>query len=192
MDEYNFKFRVVKNIGSRSEEMFGKVGTIIEVKDGKFIDKIGTKYGYCGEWNFESLKSHLEHLTYVNEKKTEIELVEESEELTPVEFLQLCLEICSKSLCNENECIMFSENSCYCDNASDIKNVYEIVKQYKKDKEAKEKQPVYTAKWKYGCYLEDKLMNTVETEEQAIKWCEELASENPFDRNASYKKNMRI
>ena len=93
MDDYNFKFRVVKNIGAGSKKTFGKVGTVIEVKDGKFTDNLGTEYGYLSKWDFESLKTYLEKSLFFEGISTEIELVEESEELTPIEFLKLCNEI---------------------------------------------------------------------------------------------------
>ena len=181
MDDYNFKFRVVENVGNESKEKFGKPGTVFEVKDGMFKNKKGVIYGLFVKWKFERIKEMLEsEIPY----QTEIELVEESEELTPIEFLKVCHEICHNSVCDS--CIMY--NSCFADKMKFDEKTYEIVKQYKKDKEAKEKHPIYVAKWSYNCYLDEKLMDNVETEEQAINRCEELASENPFDRNASYKK----
>jgi len=81
MDDYNFKFRVVKNIGAGSKKTFGKVGTVIEVKDGKFTDNLGTEYGYLSKWDFESLKTYLEKVIFFERISTEIELVEESEDV---------------------------------------------------------------------------------------------------------------
>ena len=183
MDEYNFKFRVVKNIGKESLMYFGEPGTIHNVENGSFFYSIST-------WNnngilYKTIEDVKNHISVKDRFETEIELVEESEELTPVEFLQLCHEICDDSS-DCGDCMLFGK--CFDCSNSNIEKTYEIVKQYKKDKQAKEKQPVYVAKWSYDCYLDDKLMDNVETEEQAIKRCEELLSENPFDNYATYKK----
>lgn len=80
---YNGKFRVVRNIGSRSSEVIGKVGDVIEVKDGVFKSKTGTNWGSsnctCKIYytSFQDIKRHLEER---DRFKTEIEEVEEEQD----------------------------------------------------------------------------------------------------------------
>ena len=49
MDEYNFKFRVVKNIGKESLMYFGEPGTIHNVENGSFFIQfqLGIITEYC-------------------------------------------------------------------------------------------------------------------------------------------------
>lgn len=185
MDEYNFKFRVVKNIGRDSIRAFGIKGTIIEVKKGKFKTMDGYEFDNRGMFykNIQEVKNHLSEDDWY---KTEIELVEESEELTPVEFLKLCHEICEVSACSKKDCIMF--DNCYSSEKGSKEKTYEIVKQYKKDKELKKKEPVYAAVWRYEIISDEKIVGTEKTKEDARNACEEYASEHPFDSHTSYRK----
>lgn len=74
---YNGKFRVVRNIGSRSSEVIGKVGDVIEVKDGVFKSKTGVNWSNPYYASFQDIKRHLEERdkfrTEIEEVKDEVE-----------------------------------------------------------------------------------------------------------------------
>ena len=85
MGEYNFKFRVAKNVGSLSEETFGKVGTIIEVKDGKF--KTEREFEFNNRLKFyKNIQEVKFHFSADDLYKTEFELVPEQDETTEQEM----------------------------------------------------------------------------------------------------------
>lgn len=71
----NFKLRVKENIGAWSEITFGKVGTIIEIKNGTFKDK--ESYEWTNDRKY--FKNEDEFIEYFKRGgfETEFELVEE-------------------------------------------------------------------------------------------------------------------
>lgn len=75
----NFKVRVKKNIGKHSREHFGKLGTILEVKDGVLYDINGDDWkSYCV--GFTSVEEINNEFNLGFSYDTEFELVEEDEE----------------------------------------------------------------------------------------------------------------
>lgn len=67
----SFKVRVVENIGSKSQTIFGKVGTIISVTDGEFKDFEGDW------WNYKSYEEMINDLSEHDCFETKIELLED-------------------------------------------------------------------------------------------------------------------
>lgn len=67
----NFKVRVVENIGNESKTIFGKVGTIISVTDGKFKDFEGDG------WYYDSYEEMTNNLSEHDWFETKFELLED-------------------------------------------------------------------------------------------------------------------
>lgn len=67
----SFKVRVVENIGSESKRIYGKVGTIISVTDGKFKDFEGDW------WSYKSYEEMINDLSEHDCYETKFELLEE-------------------------------------------------------------------------------------------------------------------
>jgi hypothetical protein len=186
MSKYDFKFRVVKNIGTKSEECLGKVGTIHEVKNGCFCDELGIILkGYKTINDVKEqfdVKAQLSNYKF----KTEIELVEDDQELTPVEFLRICHKICDSglgcSVCEFKKCCFEHESN------DDYAQTYEVAKQWKKDHLEKQEEKKFAAVWKYDILSDGKLVGTANSEEEAVKRCEQYAIENPFDCKVTYSK----
>mgnify|MGYP007098875713 CR=1 FL=1 len=78
---YSGKFRVVNNVGYLSREIFGGVGTIIEVIDGTFKSRSGAEWNNGGA-SYKSLQEIREHIGTRYAFETIIEEVENKESPT--------------------------------------------------------------------------------------------------------------
>ena len=78
---YSGKFRVVNNVGYLSREIFGGVGTIIEVIDGTFKSRSGAECNNGGA-PYKSLQEIRKHIGAKDEFETIIEEVENKESST--------------------------------------------------------------------------------------------------------------
>ena len=103
-------------------------------------------------------------------------------ELTPVEVLKICNEIC-KSVGPCDNCKM--AGNCFAEKGSDYQKVVEICEQWKVDHEKKEpekKEP--EVEWVFDCFQNSNINSAipaivVEKEEEAKKHCEDMAKKYP-------------
>lgn len=97
--DYNFKMKVVKNIGSNSVYHIGKVGTIIAVVDGKFPDPNDESFPWTNEGklfkNFEQVSSYFSE---EDRFETIFELLEDDFVETIEENKELKIEVAIKIL----------------------------------------------------------------------------------------------
>ena len=106
-------------------------------------------------------------------------------ELTAEEVLEICHKICECKSCDE--CLM-SEN-CYAGYEPDFKKVIEICEQWKSDHEKKEPE----IEWVYRVFgAENYGEKFFQTEEEAIKRCEELAKSQKTKQYARYEHVCRV
>ena len=107
-------------------------------------------------------------------------------EMSAEEVLQICSEICNGGPCDE--CIIGEEN-CFAEPYSDKKKVIEICQQWKSDHEKKEPEIecVYRV---FGA--ENSGEKFFQTEEEAIKRCEELAKSQKSKQYARYERVCRV
>ena len=107
-------------------------------------------------------------------------------ELTAEEVLQICSEICNGGPCDE--CIIGEEN-CFAEPYSDKKKVIEICQKWKSDHEKKEPE----IEWVYRVFgAENSGEKFFQTEEEAIKRCEELAESQKSKQYARYERVCRV
>lgn len=78
--DYNFKMKVVRNIGEYSERNVGKVGTIIEVIDGEFPDPHLPEHPWSNNNNcFRTFEQVVKYFSEDDEYETIFALVENKE-----------------------------------------------------------------------------------------------------------------
>ena len=107
-------------------------------------------------------------------------------EMSAEEVLQICSEICNGGPCDE--CIIGEEN-CFAEPYSDKKKVIEICQQWKSDHEKKEPE----IEWVYRVFgAENSGEKFFQTEEEAIKRCEELAKSQKSKQYARYERVCRV
>ena len=107
-------------------------------------------------------------------------------EMSAEEVLQICSEICNGGPCDE--CIIGEEN-CFAEPYSDKKKVIEICQQWKSDHEKKEPE----IEWVYRVFgAENNGEKFFQTEEEAIKRCEELAKSQKSKQYARYERVCRV
>lgn len=73
----NGKIRVVENIGSDSEDLFGEPGTVLTVIDGVFEDLEGYRWEDVGWSGYKDVDQINEQFSEEDEYQTVFELVEE-------------------------------------------------------------------------------------------------------------------
>ena len=106
-------------------------------------------------------------------------------ELTAEEVLEIFNKICRGESCNE--CLM-SEN-CFAGDEPDFTKIIEICKQWKSDHEKKEPE----IEWVYRVFgAENYGEKFFQTEEEAIKRCEELAKSQKTKQYARYERVCRV
>ena len=106
-------------------------------------------------------------------------------ELTAEEVLEICHEICRGKSCNE--CLM--SGNCFVEDKPDFTKVIEICKQWKSDHEKKEPK----IEWVYRVFgAENYGEKFFQTEEEAIKRCEELAKSQKTKQYARYERVCRV
>ena len=107
-------------------------------------------------------------------------------EMSAEEVLQICSEICNGGPCDE--CIIGEEN-CFAEPYSDKKKVIEICQKWKSDHEKKEPE----IEWVYRVFgVENNGEKFFQTEEEAIKRCEELAKSQKSKQYARYERVCRV
>ena len=107
-------------------------------------------------------------------------------EMSAEEVLQICSEICKGGPCDE--CIIGEEN-CFAEPYSDKKKVIEICQKWKSDHEKKEPE----IEWVYRVFgAENNGEKFFQTEEEAIKRCEELAKSQKSKQYARYERVCRV
>ncbi len=107
-------------------------------------------------------------------------------ELTAEEVLRICNEICSSTLTCVH-CPM--DGNCFYENDSDYSKVVEICAQWKSDHEKKEPE----IEWVYRVFgAENYGEKFFQTEEEAIKRCEELAKSQKTKQYARYERVCRV
>ena len=106
-------------------------------------------------------------------------------ELTAYEVLNTCHTICEENSCNQ--CLM--RNDCFTCKDSDAKKIIEICEQWKSDHEKKEPE----IEWVYRVFgAENYGEKFFQTEEEAIKRCEELAKSQKTKQYARYERICRV
>ena len=106
-------------------------------------------------------------------------------ELTAEEVLNTCHKICEESFCNQ--CLMM--NDCFTCKYSDARKIIEICEQWKSDHEKKEPE----IEWVYRVFgAENYGEKFFQTEEEAIKRCEELAKSQKTKQYARYERVCRV
>ena len=107
-------------------------------------------------------------------------------EMSAEEVLQICSEICRSGSCDI--CPM-GEEYCFSETESDKKKIIEICKQWKSDHEKKEPE----IEWVYRVFgAENYGEKFFQTEEEAIKRCEELAKSQKTKQYARYERVCRV
>ena len=107
-------------------------------------------------------------------------------EPTGEEVLRICNEICSSTLTCVH-CPM--DGNCFYDNDSDYSKVVEICQQWKADHDKKEPE----IEWVYRVFgAENYGEKFFQTEEEAIKRCEELAKSQKTKQYARYERVCRV
>ena len=107
-------------------------------------------------------------------------------EMSAEEVLQICSEICNGGPCDE--CIIGEEN-CFAEPYSNKKRVIEICQKWKSDHEKKEPE----IEWVYRVFgVENNGEKFFQTEEEAIKRCEELAKSQKSKQYARYERVCRV
>ena len=107
-------------------------------------------------------------------------------EMSAEEVLQICSEICNGGPCDK--CIIGEEN-CFAEPYSDKKKVIEICQKWKSDHEKKEPE----IEWVYRVFgAENNGEKFFQTEEEAIKRCEELAKSQKSKQYARYERVCRV
>ena len=106
-------------------------------------------------------------------------------ELTAYEVLNTCHKICEENSCNQ--CLM--RNDCFTCKDSDAEKIIEICEQWKSDREKKEPE----IEWVYRVFgAENYGEKFFQTEEEAIKRCEELAKSQKTKQYARYERVCRV
>ena len=106
-------------------------------------------------------------------------------ELTAYEVLNTCHKICEENSCNQ--CLM--RNDCFTCKDSDARKIIEICEQWKSDHEKKEPE----IEWVYRVFgAENYGEKFFQTEEEAIKRCEELAKSQKTKQYARYERVCRV
>ena len=107
-------------------------------------------------------------------------------EMSAEEVLQICSEICRRGSCDI--CPM-GEEYCFSETESDKKKIIEICQQWKSDHEKKEPE----IEWVYRVFgAENNGEKFFQTEEEAIKRCEELAKSQKSKQYARYERVCRV
>ena len=107
-------------------------------------------------------------------------------EMSAEEVLQICSEICRSGSCDI--CPM-GEEYCFSETESDKKKIIEICQQWKSDHEKKEPE----IEWVYRVFgAENNGEKFFQTEEEAIKRCEELAKSQKSKQYARYERVCRV
>ena len=107
-------------------------------------------------------------------------------EMSAEEVLQICSEICRRGSCDI--CPM-GEEYCFSETESDKKKIIEICQQWKSDHEKKEPE----IEWVYRVFgAENNCEKFFQTEEEAIKRCEELAKSQKSKQYARYERVCRV
>ena len=106
-------------------------------------------------------------------------------ELTAEEVLEKCHKICRGKSCDE--CLM--SGNCFVGNEPDFTKVIEICAKWKSDHEKKEPE----IEWVYRVFgAENYGEKFFQTEEEAIKQCEELAKSQKTKQYARYERVCRV
>ena len=126
------------------------------------------------------------HITWSNKKEGATEFSDLIlPELTAEEVLEICHEICRGKSCNE--CLM--SGNCFVEDKPDFTKVIEICKQWKSDHEKKEPE----IEWVYRVFgAENYGEKFFQTEDEAIKRCEELAKSQETKQYARYERACRV
>ena len=107
-------------------------------------------------------------------------------EMSAEEVLQICSEICNGGPCDE--CIIGEEN-CVAEPKKKKKKVIEICQKWKSDHEKKEPE----IEWVYRVFgVENNGEKFFQTEEEAIKRCEEFAKSQKSKQYARYERVCRV
>ena len=128
-----------------------------------------------------------DHITWSNKASGVTEFTDLIlHELTAEEVLQICSEICRSGSCDI--CPM-GEEYCFSETESDKKKIIEICQQWKSDHEKKEPE----IEWVYRVFgAENNGEKFFQTEEEAIKRCEELAKSQKSKQYARYERVCRV
>ena len=106
-------------------------------------------------------------------------------ELTAYEVLNTCHKICEENSCNQ--CLM--RNDCFTCKDSDARKIIEICEQWKSDHSKKEPE----IEWVYRVFgSENYGEKFFQTEEEAIKRCEELVKSQKTKQYARYERVCRV
>ena len=128
-----------------------------------------------------------DHITWSNKASGVTEFTDLIlHELTAEEVLQICAEIC-----NESECLVcpLGEEHCFNDKDTDKSGIVAICEQWKSDHEKKEPE----IEWVYRVFgAENYGEKFFQTEEEAIKRCEELAKSQKTKQYARYERVCRV
>ena len=151
------------------------------------VSKVGnTIYFYdVGESAFAKKYKYITHSVDTDDSAIEFsDLI--IPEMSAEEVLQICSEICNGGPCDE--CIIGEEN-CFAEPYSDKKKVIEICQKWKSDHEKKEPE----IEWVYRVFgAENNGEKFFQTEEEAIKRCEELAKSQKSKQYARYERVCRV
>ena len=139
----------------------------------------------AGTTVFPANYKHITHLSGIGYSAIEFsDLI--IPEMSAEEVLQICSEICNGGPCDE--CIIGEEN-CFAEPYSDKKKVIEICQKWKSDHEKKEPE----IEWVYRVFgAENNGEKFFQTEEEAIKRCEELAKSQKSKQYARYERVCRV
>ena len=106
-------------------------------------------------------------------------------DLTAEEVLEICHKICGGKSCNE--CLM--SGNCFIGDETDFTKVIEICTKWKSDHEKKDPE----IEWVYRVFgAENYGEKFFQTEEEAIKRCEELAKSQKTKKYARYERVCRV
>lgn len=142
------------------------------------------KYDTCYQIGHYKMKNYGTAYSYRKSEITEFsDLI--LPELTAEEVLEICHKICRGKSCNE--CLM--SGNCFVGNEPDFTKVIEICEQWKSDHEKKEPE----IEWVYRVFgAENYGEKFFQTEEEAIKRCEELAKSQKTKQYARYERVCRV
>ena len=148
----------------------------------KTNERIGNTIHFydAGQSYFSADYKHIAHSEQIGENVTEFsDLI--LPELTAEEVLEICHKICSGKSCNE--CLM--RENCFCGDEPDFTKIIEICEQWKSDHEKKDPE----IEWVYRVFgAENYGEKFFQTEEEAIKRCEELAKSQKTKQYARYER----
>lgn len=174
------KVSLLEELERLGYEWYGTKRKPTEACDGKYVGHAIYVHNDNGYKNI----THSNNLREVTHEFSDLIITEL--ELSAEEVLQICSEICRSGSCDI--CPM-GEEYCFSETESDKKKIIEICQQWKSDHEKKEPE----IEWVYRVFgAENNGEKFFQTEEEAIKWCEELAKSQKSKQYARYERVCRV